>query len=69
MESGWRAWLIAAQSSQQKGDHENARNYAKKALETLPQLQSDWGQDFFNIYLAKPDINLLLKQAENLAQS
>jgi tetratricopeptide (TPR) repeat protein len=68
-ESAWRALLIVAQSSQQTGDYENAKNYAAKALETLHKLESDWAQELFNIYLAKPDINLYFKQAEKLAQS
>ncbi len=69
LESGWRTWLIAAQASQQKGDTKNAKDYALEALKILNQIQNDWGQEHFNIYLAKPDINFYYNQAEKLAKS
>jgi serine/threonine protein kinase len=68
LESGWRAWLIAAQASRQLNEQEKTVEYAAKALETLSNLQSNWGQEQFQIYLAKPDINLYFKQAESLAK-
>ena len=69
LESGWRAWLIAAQVNQQNGDPENAKVYALEAIKILNQLQNEWGQEHFNIYLAKPDINFYYNQAEILAKS
>jgi tetratricopeptide (TPR) repeat protein len=69
LDSGWRSWLIAAQASLQKGDPENAKGYAREALKTLTQIQNDWGQNPFNSYLAKPDINFYFNQAEKLAKS
>ncbi len=69
MESGWRAWLIAAQASQQKGDAENAKGYAQEALRILVEIQNDWEPEYFNSYLAKPDINFYYNQAEKLAKS
>ena len=68
-ESGWQAWLIAARASQQKGDLVIAREYASNALNTLSKLQTDWGEEHFKIYLAKPDINLYFSQARELTQS
>jgi tetratricopeptide (TPR) repeat protein len=68
LESGWRAWLIAAQASRQLNEQEKTVEYAAKALETLSNLQSNWGQEQFQIYLAKPDINLYFKQAESLSK-
>jgi serine/threonine protein kinase/cytochrome c-type biogenesis protein CcmH/NrfG len=68
-ESGWRAWLMAARASQQNGDQVNTRKYASKALEILSTLQIDWGDEYFKIYLAKPNVNLYFSQAEELAQS
>jgi len=68
LDSGWRSWLIAAQASQQKGDKENAKGYALEALKILSQIQNDWGQEHFNNYLAKPDINFYFNQAEKLAK-
>ncbi|CAN5581712.1 hypothetical protein BH24ACI2_BH24ACI2_02000 [soil metagenome] len=68
-ESAWRSWLIAARASRQKGDEENAGEYASKARETLSGLQTDWGEENFKTYLAKPDINLYFKQIEELTQS
>ncbi len=67
-ESSWRAWLIAGKAGKQKGDDENARKYGKMAIETLSQLQNDWGTEYFNTYIAKPDIDLYLKEAENLVK-
>ncbi len=67
-ESGWRALFIAARASQQKGDRSNAREYASKALEVLSKIQTNWGEEHFNVYLAKPDINLYFKQARELTQ-
>jgi tetratricopeptide (TPR) repeat protein len=69
LESGWRTWLIAAQASQQKGDSENAKDYAQEALKILTQIENDWGQEHFNSYLARSDINFYFNQAEKLAKS
>ncbi len=69
LESGWRTWLIAAQASQQKGDSENAKDYAQEALKILTQIENDWGQEHYNSYLAKPDINFYFNQAEKIAKS
>jgi tetratricopeptide (TPR) repeat protein len=68
-ESGWRSYLIAARASQQIDDQVNAREYASRALEILSKLQTNWGDEYFRIYLAKPDINLNFKQVEQLAKS
>ncbi len=68
-ESGWRAWLMLANTTQQTGNHENARAFAVKALETLSRFEKDLGTENYKIYLARPDISILFKQAENLAQS
>lgn len=69
LESGWRSLLIAAQASQQKGDTENARNYASEALAILSQMQSNWGQEHFSNYLTKADINFYFNEAQKLAKS
>ncbi len=68
LESGWRGWLITARASQLNGDRVNAREYASRAIETLSKLQADWGEEYFKPYLAKPDVNLYFKQAEELTQ-
>ncbi len=68
-ESGWRAWLVAAQASQQKNDPENARVYAQEALKILTDIRNNWGREHFDNYLTKPDINFYFEQAEKLAKS
>lgn len=66
--SAWRALLIAAQASQKKGERENAKNYSVKALEALSRLKEGWGDEYFNIYLSKPDINSFYMQADKLSK-
>ncbi|MCA1639520.1 MAG: protein kinase, partial [Acidobacteria bacterium] len=68
-ESSWRALLIAASASQQKGDRVNAKEYAAKALETLSKLQANWGEEHFKTYLEKPDVKVYFRQAGELMQS
>lgn len=67
--SAWRAWLIAALASQKKGDRENAKNYSARAVETLFKLQENWGDDFFRVYLAKPDVQFYYAQADKVSKA
>jgi serine/threonine protein kinase/Flp pilus assembly protein TadD len=65
-ESAWRAWLIAAGASNQKGDYEVSRQYAFSALEILSTLKDEWGEEYFNSYSSRADIKLYLDQMEVL---
>jgi serine/threonine protein kinase/Flp pilus assembly protein TadD len=64
-ESEWRAWLIAGLASQKAGDHDNGQLYLTRAAERLSTLQQKWGDEVFNSYLARPDIQLYRKQLGN----
>lgn len=67
LESGWRASLMAARASQQKGDAENTKTYAHESSKLLSQLQSIWGEKFFNDYRGKPDISFYINELEKLS--
>jgi serine/threonine protein kinase/lipopolysaccharide biosynthesis regulator YciM len=69
IESGWRGLLIAAQAKRQSGEIDQAKLYAKEALNILEQIKNEWGQEYFNTYLARPDINFYFAQTKNLAGS
>ncbi|HYY55738.1 MAG TPA: tetratricopeptide repeat protein, partial [Pyrinomonadaceae bacterium] len=62
LESEWRAWLLAARASRNKGDNLAARNQLERAANILSQLEQKWGQAVFSIYLTRPDIRSLHKQ-------
>ncbi len=66
LESSCRAWLIAARASQLNDDRVNAREYASRGIETLSKLQTEWGEEYFQSYLAKPDVNLSIYQCSTL---
>ncbi|MCU1290843.1 MAG: prkC 3 [Acidobacteria bacterium] len=68
IESGWRSSFIVAEASRQNGDRENARRHALEAINLLNQLEKDWGQESFNNYLTKPNINTYYNQAEKLSK-
>lgn len=65
--SEWRAWFVAARASQQAGNLEAAREYASRASDLLAELQQKWGADAFNIYQARPDVQLCRKQLAELS--
>jgi serine/threonine protein kinase/Tfp pilus assembly protein PilF len=54
----WLAWLIAARAS----DSQKGREYASRAQEVLSQLQQKWGNDNYNTYLNRPDVQFSRKQ-------
>jgi serine/threonine protein kinase/uncharacterized protein HemY len=67
--SEWRAWFVAARASQRAGDLEAARDYASRAANLLAELQQTWGAATFNIYQARPDVQLCRKQLGELSAS
>jgi len=58
----WLAWLIAARASRSAGDSQKGREYASRAQEVLSQLQQKWGDDNYNTYLNRPDVQFSRKQ-------
>lgn len=58
----WLAWWIAAQASHNLGDTQNSRDYSSRAQALLSELQKNWGDDFYNRYLNRPDVKFSNKQ-------
>jgi len=62
----WLAWLIAARATKASGDTAKAREYATKAQEILSDIQQQWGNDNYNSYLNRPDVQLSRKQLSEI---
>jgi tetratricopeptide (TPR) repeat protein len=67
--SEWHALLIEAQATQNLGDKNAARAYAMRARDTLSKLEQRWGNENFNSYLRRPDVQRLRKQLDQLPGS
>jgi tetratricopeptide (TPR) repeat protein/predicted Ser/Thr protein kinase len=65
-DSEWRAWLIAARSSQRLGNEAAAREYASHANAVLLGLEQKWGVDAYNGYLTRRDIQYFRNQLYEL---
>jgi len=63
-ERNWRALLIAGMASEKLLDHDNARNYFKKAGDAFSSLEQKWGAETFKAYQARPDTQFYQKQLE-----
>src|SRR5262249_54216389 len=59
-DSEWRAWLIAACGKQQLGEVAAAREYASQARDRLSNLAQKWGDETYNNYVARRDIQSLV---------
>jgi len=62
LESEWRAWVIAARASRLKRDERAASEQMAEASNVLSQLRQRWGDEAFNGYLSRPDIQFSRKQ-------
>jgi tetratricopeptide (TPR) repeat protein len=62
----WLAWLIAARASKSNGETEKERDYALRAQQVLAGLQQQWGNDNYNSYLNRPDVQLARKQLSEI---
>ena len=58
----WIAWLIAARASGSAGDSQKGGDYASRAQEVLSELQQKWGDNYYNSYLNRPDVQFSRKQ-------
>ena len=58
----WLAWLIAARASKASGQEDQARDYASRAQQVLSGIQQQWGNDNYNSYLTRPDVQVSRKQ-------
>jgi serine/threonine protein kinase/tetratricopeptide (TPR) repeat protein len=62
LESGWRAWAIASRASRLKKDERAASEQRARAEELFSQLRQKWGEEVFESYLKRPDIQFSHKQ-------
>ncbi|MDQ1557367.1 MAG: eukaryotic-like serine/threonine-protein kinase [Pyrinomonadaceae bacterium] len=65
--SEWRAWLVAARAVGRTGDVATARGYATRAASLLEELQQKWGTQVFNVYQARPDVQVGRKHLGELS--
>ncbi len=65
--SEWRAVALAALATEKLGDKNKAQEYAVQANESLSQLEQMWGKDNRDTFLARPDVQRLRKQLEQLS--
>jgi tetratricopeptide (TPR) repeat protein/predicted Ser/Thr protein kinase len=65
-ESEWRAWLVAARAAARANKPDAARDYASHAAAALDELKRAWGDEVFNTYQARPDVQLWRKQLNDL---
>jgi len=63
-ERNWRASLIAGLASEKLLDHDNARNYFKKASDAYSSLEQKWGAEVFKAYQERPATQFYRKQLE-----
>ncbi|MDT5062565.1 MAG: eukaryotic-like serine/threonine-protein kinase [Acidobacteriota bacterium] len=62
LESEWRAWLAASRASHLKLDERAASDQLAQASSALSQLRQKWGEEVFQSYLNRPDIQFSHKQ-------
>ncbi|MEP6741430.1 MAG: tetratricopeptide repeat protein, partial [bacterium] len=65
-ESEWRSLLVAAQAMQNVGDKTKAREYGRRAKDSLSKLEQQWGGDNYKSYLSRADIQRFQKQLDQL---
>jgi len=61
MDSEWQAWVVAAQANQALGNKPAAEICASRVDNLLGSLQKNWGQEAYDSYLRRPDIENLRK--------
>jgi serine/threonine protein kinase/tetratricopeptide (TPR) repeat protein len=67
--SEWRALFVAASASQRADNLKAARDYASRATALLAELQQKWGAAAFDVYQARPDVQLCRRQLDGLSDS
>jgi serine/threonine protein kinase/Flp pilus assembly protein TadD len=68
-DSEWRALLVAAGASRAAGDGRKAREYGERAASVLLAVQQQWGQEAYEKYLRRPDVQYLRKQLDEILAS
>ena len=69
LESEWRAWVVSAAAARLEGDHSTAYDYAVRAEMSRAALQARWGEDAYQGYVRRPDIQIRLKQLRQLLET
>jgi tetratricopeptide (TPR) repeat protein/predicted Ser/Thr protein kinase len=67
--SEWRALVAAAVASEKSGDKSKAHEYALRANDLLSKLEQRWGQDSYNTFLGRPDVQRIRKQLDQFIRS
>ena len=67
-ESEWRSLLFLAEASRDSGDAASAEKYAKKALDILSNLENNWGNSTYQVYVSRPDVQLARQELSKLVQ-
>jgi tetratricopeptide (TPR) repeat protein len=62
----WLAWLVAARASRRMGETQKALEYALRGESVLSGLQQKWGDDYYNTYLNRLDVQFSRKQLSEL---
>ncbi|MDT4896344.1 MAG: eukaryotic-like serine/threonine-protein kinase [Acidobacteriota bacterium] len=65
-DSEWRAWLVAATASRSAGDRAKAQEYGARAATVLLDIKQKWGDEAFNNYLKRPDVQYSRKQLDEM---
>jgi serine/threonine protein kinase/tetratricopeptide (TPR) repeat protein len=65
-ESEWRALLVAASASLRAGDRAKARGYAERAAYVLHTLKQKWGDEIYDKYIKRPDVQYLRRQLDEM---
>ena len=68
-DSEWRALLIAARASDFAGNKSAAQDYAARADKSCSELQQKWGDESYQSYLRRPDIQTYRGQLAQLLKS
>ncbi|HKR02059.1 MAG TPA: tetratricopeptide repeat protein [Pyrinomonadaceae bacterium] len=63
-ESLWRALLVAASASRSSGDEARAIGYAERAANVLLEMRQQWGDESFERYAKRPDVQYSRKQLD-----
>ncbi|HKO59928.1 MAG TPA: tetratricopeptide repeat protein [Pyrinomonadaceae bacterium] len=58
----WLTLILAARAARTKGDLQQARDFATKANSILSSLKEEWGNDNYNSYLNRADVQISRKQ-------
>jgi tetratricopeptide (TPR) repeat protein len=61
-DSEWRAWLMAARASQLAGNKSAAQEYASRADALSQGLKQKWGEEAYDQYSRRPDVQNYRKQ-------